>query len=495
MFSQLTERLLSPSFRAIFDRWSTWVIVGVAAFMRFFDLGYPHALVFDETYYVKDSISLTATGFEHDWPTNADEIVAGGNMPNFLDTGSFVVHPPLGKWLIGASIRLFGVNNSFGWRFTTALLGTLTVLLVIMIGRRLFRSTYWAAAAGFFMAIDGLAVVMSRTALLDGILAFFVALAAYFVVRDRDSENFALYKRPWLLAAGITFGLASAIKWSGLYFLAFFGLYLVVSEAIEIKKRSRRNVFKWSSQLSQAVAKFVLLVPSALITYLITWTGWLTTTGGYDRNWADTVANRWTGLMSWVPIPLQSLWHYHYDAYQFHINLRTPHSYASTPLGWLLQVRPVSFFYVGHDKGTAGCVADSGCSSAITALSNVLIWWAAVAALIFLLVIYIKRRDRVAGFLLLGVGAGYLPWMLYLQRTVFQFYIVAFEPFVVLALAYAMAVLWRQTEPGSRVTAVRNFTIFGIAITLFSAFFTTIWFGTWVPYWYWYAHMWLAGWI
>ena len=345
------------------------------------------------------------------------------------------------------------------------------------------------------MAIDGLAVVMSRTALLDGILGFFVALAAYFIVRDRDSENFALYKRPWLLAAGVTFGLASAIKWSGLYFLAFFGVYLVISEAIQNKKRSPRTVFNWSSQIAQAIAKFVLLVPAAFVTYLITWTGWLTTNGGYDRTWSDFEPYRWTGLMSWVPIPLQSLWHYHFDAYQFHINLRTPHSYASTPLSWLLQVRPVSFFYVGHDKGQGGCVADGGCSSAITALSNVFIWWAALAALIFLLVIYIKRRDRVAGFLLVGVGAGYLPWMLYLQRTVFQFYIVAFEPFVVLALAYAMAVLWRQTEPSARVSAVRNYAIFGLVITLFSAFFTTIWFGSWVPYWYWYAHMWLAGWI
>jgi dolichyl-phosphate-mannose--protein O-mannosyl transferase len=161
----------------------------------------------------------------------------------------------------------------------------------------------------------------------------------------------------------------------------------------------------------------------------------------------------------------------------------------------LLQLRPVSFFYQGATLGQNGCNAEGGCSSAITALSNVFIWWAALAALLFLVLIYIKRQDRVAGFLLLGVAAGYLPWMLYLQRTVFQFYIVAFQPFVMLALAYALAVLWRQTEPESRPAAVRTFAIFGVAIVGFSAFFTTIWFGTWVPYWYWLAHMWLPSWI
>ncbi|MEN9713639.1 MAG: hypothetical protein RLZZ164_303 [Actinomycetota bacterium] len=485
MFAQLTQRLLDPRLRQLFDRWSTLAIVAIAAILRFFDLGYPHSLVFDETYYVKDAISLTGSGFEHNWPDGTDAQFASGNAPNYLSTGSFVVHPPLGKWLIGAGIRLFGVNNSFGWRFTTALLGTLTVLLTIWIGRRLFRSTVWAAAAGFFIAIDGIAIVMSRTALLDGILAFFIALAAYFVIRDRDSLETSLWRRPWLFAAGAAFGAASAVKWSGVYFLAFFGLYLALS--IDLRE--------WRTAIKGAIAKFVLLVPIAFATYLASWSGWLATSGGYDRGWADDAANRATGFFSWVPVSLQSLWHYHVEAYGFHMGLRTPHSYASSPLIWLLQVRPVSFFYQGADNGASGCTATGGCSSAITALSNVFIWWAALAAIILLLIRFFSTRDRTAGFILLGVAAGYLPWMLYLQRTVFQFYIVAFEPFVMLALAYAMAVLWRQTAEADRVKAVTVFSGFGVAVTAFSLYFLPIWFGTWVPYWYWLIHMWFGSWI
>ena len=504
MFATLTARLLEPRFRALFDRWSTWLIVALAGALRFYNLGYPHSLVFDETYYVKDAISLSATGYEHAWPTGTDEAFAAGNAPDFISEASFVVHPPLGKYLIALGIRLFGINDSFGWRFTTALLGTLTVLLVILIGKRLFRSTYWAAAAGFFMAIDGLAIVMSRTALLDGILGFFIALATYFVIRDRDQLDASLWRRPWLLAAGAAFGAASAVKWSGVYFLAFFGVYLVVSDALRERAALRKiarelestaDIFSWFKQIKQALAKFILLVPIAFVVYLSTWTGWLATAAGYDRSWADDPANRWSGLLAWVPNSLQSLWHYHADAYAFHMGLRSPHSYASSPLIWLLQIRPVSFFYVGAAAGETGCNAEGGCSSAITALSNVFIWWAALAAIVFLIFVYLSRRDGVAGLLLLGIGAGYLPWMLYLQRTVFQFYIVAFEPFVMLALAYALAVLWRQTETEDRPTAVRSYAIFGAAIVAFSAFFTTIWFGTWVPYWYWLAHMWLGSWI
>lgn len=485
MFAQLTQRLLDPRLRATFDRWSTLAIVTIAAILRFFNLGYPHVLAFDETYYVKDAISLTGGGFEHNWPDGTDDLFNAGTAPDYLPSAAFVVHPPLGKWLIGLGIRLFGINNSFGWRFTTALLGTLTVLLTIWIGRRLLRSPIWAAAAGFFIAIDGLAIVMSRSALLDGILAFFIALAAYFVIRDRDSLEQSLWRRPWLLAAGMAFGAASAIKWSGLYFLAFFGLYLALSQ----------NLRDWRNALRGAIAKFVLLVPIALVTYIASWAGWFVTTGGYDRNWAEDAANRATGFFAWVPVSLQSLWHYHVEAYGFHVGLRTPHSYASSPLIWLLQVRPVSFFYQGADNGQSGCTATGGCSSAITALSNVFIWWAALAAIILLVIQLVTKRDRIAGFILLGIAAGYLPWMLYLQRTVFQFYIVAFEPFVMLALAYAMALVWRQTEPKDQPKAIGVFAGFGIAIVGFSLFFLPIWFGTWVPYWYWLSHMWFGSWI
>jgi ActR/RegA family two-component response regulator len=103
-------------------------------------------------------------------PADADDVLAAGQIPTMLETGSFVVHPPLGKWIIGAGMWLFGPGNSFGWRFSVALLGTVAVLLIMLIALKLFKSTMWAALAGFFFAIDGVAIVLARTALLDTIL-------------------------------------------------------------------------------------------------------------------------------------------------------------------------------------------------------------------------------------------------------------------------------------------------------------------------------------
>lgn len=489
MLAQLTKVVYEPRLRALFDRWSIWLIVALAAVLRLFNLGYPQKLVFDETYYVKDALSLTATGFEHDWPAGSDDLLAKGQVPEFSATGSFVVHPPLGKWIIGAGMAIFGRGNAFGWRISVALLGIAAVLLIMLVARKLFKSTVWAALAGLLFAIDGVAIVMARTALLDGILMFFVLLAFWFVLLDAEKSFHLTWNRPWLFAAGISLGAATAVKWNGAYFLAVFGLYVVLSELLA----NRDTTFLQFAK--SAASKFVILVPTAFFVYLASWTGWLSTTGGYDRNFADDVANRWTGLLSWVPIPLQSLWHYHVDAYNFHINLRSPHSYASSPLTWLFLGRPTSFFYEGLGQGEGNCTAAGGCSSAITALGNPVIWWAAIAAIIAVIWLVIRDSDRVAGFILVGVAAGYLPWMLYLQRTVFQFYVIAFEPFVVLALVYAMASLWRKTAPESRSRLLAGFSAFAFAALAFSLFFLPIWFGTWTPYWFWYLHMWIPSWI
>ena len=489
MLAKLTSVVYEPRLRALFDRWSIWLIVALAAVLRLYNLGYPNKLVFDETYYVKDALSLTATGFEHDWPAGSDDLLAAGKVPVFSDTGSFVVHPPLGKWIIGAGMALFGQGNSFGWRFSVAVLGIAAVFLVMLVARKLFKSTVWASLAGLFFAIDGLAIVMARTALLDGILMFFVLLAFWFLLLDRERSFGKLFNRPYLIAAGAALGAATAVKWNGAYFLAVFGIYVVLNELLA----NRDTTFVQFAK--SAASKFALLVPTAFIVYLASWTGWLTTTGGYDRNFADDVANRWTGLLSWVPIELQSLWHYHVDAYNFHINLRSPHSYASSPLTWFLLGRPTSFFYEGLQPGAGNCSAAGGCSSAITALGNPFIWWAAIAAIILLIWLLIRNGDKVAGAILVGVAAGYLPWMLYLQRTVFQFYVIAFEPFVVLALVYAMAALWRQAGPERRPRLLKAFAAYAFATLAFSLFFLPIWFGTWTPYWFWYLHMWLPSWI
>src|SRR3712207_9006583 len=96
-----------------------------------------------------------------------------------------VVHPELAKWLIGAGEELFGFEP-FGWRVASAVVGTLMVLVMVRLVRRLTGSTLLGAVGGLLLCVDGLHFVLSRLALLDIFVAFFLLCAVSCLVAGRD---------------------------------------------------------------------------------------------------------------------------------------------------------------------------------------------------------------------------------------------------------------------------------------------------------------------
>ncbi|MFA9277777.1 MAG: phospholipid carrier-dependent glycosyltransferase, partial [Rhodoluna sp.] len=157
----------------------------LAAVLRLWNLGNPHSLVFDETFYVKDAWTLWNNGYESTWPVGSDDKFKEGITSEFGTDPSYVVHPQLGKWLIGAGMALFGSGNSFGWRFGVAVAGILIVLLMMLIAQRLFHNTTLTVVAGGLMAIDGHAITLSRVSLLDNFVTLFTLTGVYFVLIDR----------------------------------------------------------------------------------------------------------------------------------------------------------------------------------------------------------------------------------------------------------------------------------------------------------------------
>lgn len=473
----------------------------LAAVLRLWNLGSPHSLVFDETYYVKDAWTLLHLGYESGWPENPNPAFEAGDVDGFGTDPAFVVHPPLGKWLIALGLAVFGADDSVGWRISTALAGILAVALVTLVAWMLLRSTALATIAGGLMAIDGHAIVLSRVALLDNFLMLFVLLGFVAVLLDRthskrrldawlaSTKNTdwgpALWWRPWLITAGLLFGLASAIKWSGLYFLAVFAVYTLVVDALA---RRRAGVMFWASGtiFKQGPVSFVLTVPVAAVAHLATWTGWFVTDGGYYRHWAEEVGNAWQGALAWVPLDFQSFWHYQVSAYNFHVGLGSDHSYAADAWTWPFLTRPTSFYYSETD----------GVATLITSLANPLIWWAAAAAAVYLVYRLIRYREWHVGLILTGVAAGYLPWLLYPNRTMFQFYAIAFEPFLILGLTVALEVILgtQSDPPWRRLSGIRVVAVFLGAAVLVSAFFYPVWAGIPMPELFIRAHYWLPGW-
>ncbi|MEU5363409.1 phospholipid carrier-dependent glycosyltransferase [Streptomyces sp. NPDC005925] len=510
-------------------RWSAWLgpllVTLLAGVLRFWNLGSPKAVIFDETYYAKDAWALVHRGFEVNWEKNANDLIlsTGGNVPIPADA-AYVVHPPVGKYVIGLGELVFGFDP-YGWRFMTALLGTLSVLMLCRIGRRLFRSTFLGCLAGALTAVDGLHFVMSRTALLDGVLMFFVVAAFGCLVIDRDrarerlaaalpadeegrvrpdahtAETTSLLWRPWRWTAGLMLGLAIGTKWNGLYVLAAFCVMTVLWDVASRRVAGARHPYTAVIRHDLGLA-FLATVPVAIVTYLASWTGWILSpangSGGYYRNWAATDGkdSDWSWLF---PDWWRSLWHYEHQVYEFHVGLSSPHTYESNPWSWIVTGRPVSYFYESPAPGKDGCPVDAGdkCAREVLAIGTPLLWWVAGAALLYVLWRWAMRRDWRAGAIACGVVAGYAPWFLYQERTIFYFYAVVFLPFLCLALAMLLGALVGPAG-SSDTRRVAGATTAGVLVLLIAwnfIYFWPIYTGTAIPIDDWRARMWLDTWV
>ncbi|MFQ6484965.1 dolichyl-phosphate-mannose--protein mannosyltransferase [Brachybacterium epidermidis] len=505
---------------------SALAVFALALVLRLWGLGGIAELIFDETYYVKDGYTLTQEGVEMSWPDEHDPVFEGGDVDTYEDRGAYVVHPSAGKWVIGAGMLLLGADNPWGWRISVAVLGSLSVLMLARIGRRLFRSTTVGLIAGLLLAIDGMHLVHSRTSLLDLVLMFFAlaGFGALLIDRDRFRERLALHAarlhlaavdpaptehvtgsrplphpgavfhagwRPWRLAAGALLGLACSVKWSGIYFLAVFGIMTVLWDWWARRAAAQRR-WAWVGLVRDAIPAFFAMVGTALVVYVASWAGWFAGDKGYYRTWAQD-EGRATGF---GPLDaMLSLWHYHRQAYDFHIGLDSEHPYMAQPWGWPLMLRPTNFYYRAYEYGEHGCEV-ARCSAHILSVGNPLIWWLGSLAVLVSVALAVRFHDGRAWAALSGIAGGYLPWLMYTDRTIFTFYAVVFEPWLVLCLAYVLGLVIgpRDADPDRRLAGGLFVGSLLTLTVLVSAFFWPVWTGDVIDTEQWRWRIWLPGW-
>ena len=415
-----------------------------------------------------------------------------------------IVHPEVGKWLIALGERRSGWTRSAGGR-----VGGRRVADGagdVPAGARMTGSTLLGCVAGLLLRLDGLHFVLSRLALLDIFLAFFMLCAVpawsstatgtapswpRLVPRPGDRPPDAwgpvrgLLFRPWLLASGVCLGLAVGTKWTALYPLAAFGILAWLWSA-----GARRSFgVRWPvsrSALVDGVPAFASTRRGrpASSTPRPGPGGWsmrdeyerarrrrstpvhrgATVQGRRGqrrqqrRRWPTATEPDADGLGEVVQ-SLRSLAYYHRDVYRFHTHFLncSDHSYASKPSGWLLINRPVSVAVeTDIEPGDQGCDAppDSTCLRQVLLLGTPddLVGRHPRAAL---------RggdvggaRDWRFGVVVVGVASTWLPWLQYDDRPIFFFYAIAILPFLVLGLTLAIGkLIGRSRAPSPRRTA------------------------------------------
>jgi dolichyl-phosphate-mannose--protein O-mannosyl transferase len=407
--------------------------------LRLWNLDSPKGKIFDEIYYATNAESLLQKGVEIDSESGLAQ---------------FIVHPPTGKWLIASGIKLFG-NNEFGWRFAAAIVGSISIILMYFTAKKLFNNKLLSVFAASLISLDGLHLVHSRIALLDIFLLFFIQIAVLAF----------LHSKFWISA--LTLGLACSVKWSGLYVLIALAFYVLILDIrknrylgsqFPIRKMIRRNL----------LFRFLQFGIFPVFIYIASWFSWFITNTGWDRNYSSN--------------PLFSLWHYHSEILNFHTKLTDAHPYSANPWSWLIQGRPTSFFYE-----TPKSCGGASCSQEILALGTPILWWAATLALLVTVGYWVSKRDWQAEILLVVIGASYLPWFAIQERTMFSFYAIAFEPFLLLTLVYLLS----KVPKNQRRIAL----IFNAIVLVNFLYFLPIFLGLPITYDSWSDRMWFPSWI
>ncbi len=194
---------------------------------------------------------------------------------------------------------------------------------------------------------------------------------------------------------------------------------------------------------------------------------------------------------------MRSLWEYHQEIYRFHVNLHDNHPYKTNPWSWVIQGRPdlvllrgpqarhrrVHWWRSAPRPSPRSAPSRSGGWAPRRSWSR-LYWW-------------LFRRDWRAGAILAGLAGGYLPWFGLEERTIYSFYTVAFEPWIIFAVVFVLGLVLGPATASRRRREIGLYAVGAyclLTLALF-AFFWPIYTAQVIPQDQWSARMWFPSWI
>jgi dolichyl-phosphate-mannose--protein O-mannosyl transferase len=379
------------------------------------------------------------------------------------------------------------------------------VVLVVRIARRLTRSTLLGALAGVLLICDGVSHVQSRMGMLDVFQAVFLLAAFAFLLVDRDQMRERLARvcaegrvaasawgprlgfRWWRFACGLSIGLACGVKWNGLYYIAAFGLLSVFWDALARRSAGVRSPWRGALVRDTVPALGSLLVLPLLV-YLAVWSSWFASETATDRH-ATLLDDIGLGFL---PDALRSFLYYQGNVLSFHNSLSSSHPWESKPWSWPMGLRPMLYSY---DSGVPGC-SEGDCVETTMLIGTPALWWLALPVTAWALWRVVGRADWRYGAVLVGYGAGYLPWFANLDRTMYYFYATPLAPFLVLGVVLVLG----EILGASRAAVERRKTgllLVGLYTGLVVANFAWLWpvlNGEPITQQHWQAELWLPSW-
>lgn len=394
---------------------------------------YRNGTIFDEIYHARTGYEFNNGLYTYEW-----------------------THPPLGKIFIGLGMKIFG-TTPFGWRFFGTLFGVLMLPFIYVFGKRMTKSTFFAAFATTLMSVDFMHFTQSRIATIDVFVTFFIILMYVFMYwyTTMSFYDTKLVKTFIPLGlCGISFGLGCASKWTGVYagaglaVIFFYTMYVRYKEYIYAKADPLGVTSGYKhSEISQKfpgnfVKTIVFCIFAFIVIPVIIYTlSYIPFVGGDDSP---------TSLVGRMLYNQTSMFNYHKDCV-------FEHPFSSRWYEWPIMIKPI-LYYSGTDE--------FGMSQRISAFGNPAVWWFGIASFIFMIYLVKKYKDKTALFLMIGYLAQLLPWTL-VGRTTFIYHYFPSVPFVVLMNTYFFATLYKKDKKNIKYAVI----YMAISIVLFFIFY------------------------
>lgn len=157
--------------RHIKNNYLLYILVLLFSWVFFYNLDYLPLYSWDEGWYGAIARQIVKTG---------DFVYLSFNQQPYYD------HPPMGFWLMALSFRLFGINE-YAARMPSALSGIFTMVILYLLGKKLFNK-YVGFIAAFILGTCVWYVIRVRSGNLDALFLFFYTGTVYFALLS--SERF-----------------------------------------------------------------------------------------------------------------------------------------------------------------------------------------------------------------------------------------------------------------------------------------------------------------
>ncbi len=400
-----------------------------ALLTRFWQLGKPPEVVFDEVHFGK--------------------FINGYLTGNYF----FDIHPPLGKFLLALAGRWGGydpvflftnIGDAYGetvyvaLRFAPALFGAAIIPLVYLILKRLGASEPASALGASFVLFDNAILTESRLIVVDSILLACIALALYTYLSMRASAVFTVRWWGWLAASGIAIGCAISVKWTA---LALVGLVGLDSIAVLATRRS------FVSILQEGGARLAGLLLLPTIVYALLFAihfALLPASGPGDAFMTPAFQSTLVGNnASYEGEPLsfsEKLIELNTTMYTANAGITADHPWKSVWWSWPVMLRGVSYWIRSYADGTIGRVY---------LLGNPFVWWTSLVGFLtaasYVISIGLdwrraKEKERhLARMVLFLIGGFLLSWLPFVgvTRVLFLYHYLPSLLFSILATALA----------------------------------------------------------